>query len=50
MREAATLVGENPMIWIFRGVLRYADPECPALLHAPENEIDAKSVLLFHAA
>ncbi len=50
MREAAALVGENPMVRIFCRVLRHADTERPALFHAPENEVNAKNVLLFHAA
>ena len=50
MRKAARLMRQNAVIRILRGVFRYADPECPALLHALEDEVDAEGLPLLHAA
>src|SRR5215469_104701 len=41
MREAAALVRQDPVIWIFGRVFRHGDAKGRALLHALEDEIDA---------
>src|SRR6185369_11389056 len=48
--EAASLVRQNAMVRIFRGIFGHADAEGSALLQAFENEVNAVGVLLLHAA
>jgi hypothetical protein len=50
MGETARLMRQNAMVRILGGILRHSDPECAALLHAFEDEVDPVSVLLRHAA
>src|SRR5215475_12097344 len=50
MREAAALVRQDPVIWIFGRVFRHGDAKGRALLHALEDEIDAVGAALRHAA
>ena len=50
MREATLLVCHDPVIRIAGRELRHADAERPALLHAFEEEVDAISFCLLHAA
>jgi hypothetical protein len=50
MGEAAALPGEDPVAGVLAGVFRHAHAEGGALLHAPEDEIDAVGVLPHHAA
>src|SRR5262244_198650 len=50
MREAAALVRQDPVMWIFGRVFRHGDAKGRALLHALEDEIDAIGAPLRHAA
>ena len=47
--EAAALRRQNTMIGILGGIARHGDAEGRALLHAPEDEIDAVAVVPRHA-
>ena len=48
--EAATLVRQDAVVGILGGILRHADAEGAALFHAFEDEVDAVSPTLLHAA
>src|SRR6516164_1150861 len=50
VREAAALVRQDPVIWIFGRVFRHGDAKGGALLHALEDEIDAVGAPLRHVA
>ncbi len=50
MGEAAGLMRQDAVVGILRGILRHADPEPAALFHALEDEVDAESLPVLHAA
>lgn len=43
-------MGQNAVVGILRGILRYADAEGTALFHALKDEIDAECPAFLHAA
>jgi hypothetical protein len=50
VREAASLAGEDAVVWILGRILRHADPEGRPQFHTLEDEIDAIGVPLCHSA
>ena len=50
MGETAALMRQYAMVGVLCRELRHADAKRPALFHAPEDEVDAVGVLLFHPA
>src|ERR1700738_1321091 len=50
VREAASLAGEDAVIWILGGVFGDADAKARPLFHALEDEVDAVGVVPGHAA
>jgi hypothetical protein len=50
MGKATDLMREDAVVGVLRGILRHADSERVALFHAFEDEVDAESFPLLHAA